>query len=86
MSGESAKEVILYDILFCLIVAMFERPTCVLELENFVTAAMESSSPPKEPNCVLLLPHPHYKFSLEGILLPISTFICPLVGCLCYGL
>ncbi|PNX55601.1 hypothetical protein L195_g049231, partial [Trifolium pratense] len=27
--------------------------------------AMESSSPPKEPNCVLLLPHPHYKFSLE---------------------
>ncbi|PNX71912.1 hypothetical protein L195_g027798, partial [Trifolium pratense] len=47
--------------------------------------AMESSSPPKEPNCVLLLPHPHYKFSLEGILLPISKFICPLVGCLCYG-
>jgi hypothetical protein len=35
---------------------------------------------------VLLLPHPHYKFSLEGILPPISTFICPLVGCLCYGL
>ncbi|KAK2358717.1 protein TRANSPARENT TESTA [Trifolium repens] len=27
--------------------------------------AMESSSPPKEPNCVLLLPHPHYKLSLE---------------------
>lgn len=26
--------------------------------------AMESSSPPKEPSCVLFLPHPH-KFSLE---------------------
>jgi len=83
-NGESAKEVNLYDIMFCLIVSMFAKSSCVLELENFVTTAMESSSPPKEPSCVLFLPHPH-KFSLEGILLPVSTFIFPRVGCRCYG-
>ncbi|XP_027192516.1 protein TRANSPARENT TESTA 9-like isoform X3 [Cicer arietinum] len=35
--------------------------------------AMESSSPPKEPNCVLLLPHPH-KLSLEDNTAKESSF------------
>lgn len=58
---------------------MFERSSYVLQLENFLTAAMESSSPWKEPNCMLLRQH---KLSLKGMLVPVSTSTFPLPGCL----
>lgn len=48
------------------------------ELENFLPAAMESSSPPKEPKCMLF--PPQMLFS-EGKLVPVSTFIFCLDGC-----
>ena len=64
-----------------MIVIVFNRFNYVLELENFLPVAMESSSPRKELNCVLL---PPYKFSSEGKVVPVSTFNFPLAGC-CNG-
>ena len=61
-----------------MIVIVFNRFNYVLELENFLPVAMESSSPRKELNCMLLPPH---KFSSEGKLVPVSTFIFHLAGC-----
>lgn len=46
----------------------------MLELENFIPVAMESSSPRKDPTCMLLPPQ---KFSSKGKPVPVSALIFP---------
>jgi len=67
MNGESAKEVNFYHIV--LLVCLCNNCTYVLEQIFSLPVAMESSSPRKEPNCILLLP---WKISSGGKLVPVS--------------
>lgn len=56
---------------------MFVWLTYVLELYNFLPPAMESSSPPKEPKCIL---YPPRMFFSEGKLVAVPIFFLSFTG------